>query len=589
MDEAIALPYFRAHGPVRFLLHHVRERPGGHLVVLVGLVAAVGSAIGAQYAVKNLVDVLGGHPTDRILWQAVALLLVLVGSDNLAWRLAGWGATQAFMAVGGDIQRELFRHLSGHGTQYFTEQLPGALAGRITTAASATWIIENLTAFNALPPALAVLSSIAVLSLISWRLTAILVAVVAALGMLIGWLAASGHRLHERFAGQAAAVAGDLADIVSNIAVVRAFGAERREQARLSHKIEFEMTAQRASLRFLERIRLLHAVSVFAVTACVLIWSVILWQERRITTGDVVLATTLGFTVLHASRDLAMALVELVQHVAKLGEAIQVLGLPHEMEDAPDALPLVVRGGAISIEDVRFSYPNGQQVLWDITLHIEAGSKVGLVGPSGAGKSTLFALLQRYYDPDRGRIQIDGQDISRVTQASLRRAVAVVEQDISLFNRTILENLRYGRSDATDDEVYAAAEAAHCTEFISRLPHGFDTVVGDRGMKLSGGQRQRLAIVRAFLKDAPIILLDEATSELDSESEEAIQEALARLFKGRTVVASAHRLSTLNAFEHIVVLERGRIVEEGALSELLRRKGIYSRMYERQFGGARTP
>ncbi|MDA8381734.1 MAG: ABC transporter ATP-binding protein [Betaproteobacteria bacterium] len=560
----------------------------GHLVVLVGLITAVGSAIGAQYAVKDLVDVLGGHPSDRALWRAVALLLVLVGSDNLAWRLAGWGATQAFVAVGGDIQRELFRHLSGHSSQYFTEQLPGALAGRITTAASAAWIIENLVAFNALPPALAVVSSIAVLSLISWRLTTILVAIVVALGALIGWFAARGHHLHERFAGQAAAVAGDLADIVSNIAVVRAFGAERREQARLSHKIEFEMTAQRASLRFLERIRLLHAVSVFAVTAGVLVWSVRLWQEHRITTGDVVLATTLGFTVLHASRDLAMALVELVQHMAKLGEAIQVLGLPHEMEDAPDAIALAVRRGGISIDDVHFSYPNGQQVLLGITLQIEPGSKVGLVGPSGAGKSTLFALLQRHYDPDHGQIRIDGQDIARVTQASLRRSIAVVEQNISLFNRTVLENLRYGRLDATDEEVYQAVEAARCTEFILRLPSGFRTVVGDRGTKLSGGQRQRLAIVRAFLKDAPIILLDEATSELDSESEEAIQEALARLFKGRTVVAIAHRLSTLNAFERIVVLDRGRVVEDGSLSALLGRRSIYSRMYERQFGGVKA-
>ena len=192
-----------------------------------------------------------------------------------------------------------------------------------------------------------------------------------------------------------------------------------------------------------------------------------------------------------------------------------------------------------------------------------AGQKVGLVGRSGAGKSTIIALLQRLYDPDAGEVLIDGQNIAHVTQESLRSSIAVVQQDISLFHRSLLENLRYGRPDASDEEVYRAVEAARCTEFINRLPDGFDTLVGERGMKLSGGQRQRLAIARAFLMNAPIVLLDEATSALDTESEQSIQEALARLFKGRTVIAIAHRLSTLDSFDRIVVLDRGRIVEDG--------------------------
>jgi ATP-binding cassette, subfamily B, bacterial len=210
-----------------------------------------------------------------------------------------------------------------------------------------------------------------------------------------------------------------------------------------------------------------------------------------------------------------------------------------------------------------------------------------LVGRSGAGKSTILALLQRYYDPNEGRVLIDEQDISHVTQDSLRQAVAVVQQDISLFHRTVLENLRYGKPDASDEEVYRASEAAHCTEFISRLSHGFDTVVGERGLKLSGGQRQRLAIARAFLRDAPIILLDEATSALDTESEQSIQEALMRLVKNRTVIAIAHRLSTLNSFDRILVLDRGMIVEDGSPKDLLRRDGVYARMYGRQTAGTK--
>jgi ATP-binding cassette subfamily B protein len=222
-------------------------------------------------------------------------------------------------------------------------------------------------------------------------------------------------------------------------------------------------------------------------------------------------------------------------------------------------------------------------VLTDFILDVPAGQKVGLVGRSGAGKSTIIALLQRLYDPDAGDVLIDGQNIAHVTQESLRGSIAVVQQDISLFHRSLLENLRYGRPEASDEEVYRAVEAARCTEFISRLPEGYATLVGARGMKLSGGQRQRLAIARAFLMDAPIVLLDEATSSLDTESEQSIQEALSRLLKGRTVIAIAHRLSTLDLFDRIVVLDRGRIVEDGVPRRLLQTKGgVYSRMYGRQ-------
>jgi ATP-binding cassette subfamily B protein len=428
-----------------------------------------------------------------------------------------------------------------------------------------------------------VVASILVLGTINWHLTAVLLAVVSVLGALIAWWAAQGRELHQNFAGHAAHVSGDLTDIVSNIGLVRAFGAAQREQQRLSLKIQDEMQAQRLSLRSLERLRQFHALSVFFVTAGVLVWSVELWRQGRISTGDVVLTTTLGFTVLHASRDFAMAMVDMVQQVAKLGEAVQVLGLPYEMQDAKDARALKVRRGAIAFRDVSFSYPSGQSVLSHFTLNVTGGQKVGLVGRSGAGKSTIVALLQRLYDPNEGEVVIDDQDISHVTQESLRGSIAVVQQDISLFHRSLLENLRYGRPDATDEEVYRAVEAARCTEFIRRLPEGYDTLVGERGMKLSGGQRQRLAIARAFLMNAPIVLLDEATSALDTESEQSIQEALARLFRGRTVIAIAHRLSTLDSFDRIVVLDRGRIVEDGPPRRLLQTKGgLYSRMYGRQ-------
>jgi len=580
---AMPLPRYASSGAIAFLSRYVWRRFFSHIIVLTAVFGAVACAVASQWAVKTLVDVLGTqNPAPYTLWGAVALLLALVAGDNLLWRLAGWVSTYAFVAVGGDIRLDLFNHLSGQGTRYFVEQFPGALAGRITAAANAAWTIENSLMWTTVPPGAAVLGAIFLLGTINWKLTAVLLVVVGALGASIGWLAAGGRHLHQSFAGHAAHVSGDLTDVVSNIGLVRAFGAANRERERLGTKIREEMQAQRASLRSLERLRLFHAFTVFIVTAGVLVWSVELWRRKQISTGDVVLTTTLGFTVLHASRDLAMALVDMVQQFAKLAEAVQVLGLPHEMQDAAEARPLVISGGSIEFRQVRFRYPNGQEVLSGFDLQVPAGEKIGLVGRSGAGKSTIIALLQRLYDPDAGTVSIDGQDISRVTQVSLRSSIAVVQQDISLFHRSLLENLRYGRPDATDEEVFSAVEAARCTEFINRLPQGFDTLVGERGMKLSGGQRQRLAIARAFLMDASIVLLDEATSALDTESEQSIQEALARLFKGRTVIAIAHRLSTLDSFDRIVVLERGRIIEDGAPRRLLQSFGAYSRMYGRQ-------
>jgi ATP-binding cassette subfamily B protein len=578
------LSRYASKGAFRFLGRYVRRRFFSHFIVIAAVLAAVLCSVGSQYAVKHLVDVLSTHlPPPRVLWGAVGILLGLVAGDNILWRVAGWASTHAFVAVGGDIRIDLFDHLSGQGTRYFVEQFPGALAGRITAAANAAWLIESSLTWNTIPPGVAVIASILVLGTINWHLTAVLLAVVSVLGALIAWWASRGRELHRNFAGQAAHVSGDLTDVVSNMGLVRAFGATQREQQRLSAKIEDEMEAQRQSLRSLERLRQFHALSVFFVTAGVLVWSVELWRRGQISTGDVVLTTTLGFTVLHASRDFAMAMVDTIQQVAKLREAVQVLGLPHEMQDAPDAQALVVTEGAISFRDLGFAYPDGQTVLKNFTLHVPGGQKVGLVGRSGAGKSTIVALLQRLYDPDVGEVLIDGQVIAHVTQASLRGSIAVVQQDISLFHRSLLENLRYGRPDASDEEVYRAVEAARCTEFINRLPEGYDTIVGERGMKLSGGQRQRLAIARAFLMNAPIVLLDEATSALDTESEQSIQEALARLFRGRTVIAIAHRLSTLDAFDRIVVMDRGRIVEDGAPRRLLQAKGgVYSRMYGRQ-------
>jgi ATP-binding cassette subfamily B protein len=287
-------------------------------------------------------------------------------------------------------------------------------------------------------------------------------------------------------------------------------------------------------------------------------------------------------SVLHATRDLAVALVDVTQHVARLSEALAMLLVPHELRDHPKAKPLIERGASVEFANVTFRYADGNPVFERLNLRLEPGQRVGLVGPSGGGKTTLFALLQRFYDLQDGQILIDGQDIARVTQESLRDAIAVVPQDISLFHRSVIENIRYGRPDASNQEVLDAATAARCGDFIAALPNGLETTVGERGVKLSGGQRQRIAIARAFLKDAPLLLLDEATSALDGDSEEAIREALGRLMQGRTVIAIAHRLSTLRHFDRVIVLQAGQVVQDGAPDQLVRHNGLYRNLVQRE-------
>lgn len=344
-----------------------------------------------------------------------------------------------------------------------------------------------------------------------------------------------------------------MVDVISNLRIVHAFCGMGREHHRFEETIGREMAARRESLIHLERLRLIHAVATVVLAIGLMLWAIALWQHGKATAGQVVLVCTLGLSVLHATRDLAVALVDVTQHLARLSEALATLLYPHELRDAAEAAPLAQRDASIEFENVRFAYPNGRPVFDGLNLRVEPGERVGLVGGSGAGKSTLFSLLQRFYDVDGGRILVGGQDIAKVTQESLRAAISVVPQDISLLQRSVMENILYGRPEASEAEVRAAAEAARC-DFIDDLPEGFATVVGNRGLKLSGGQRQRIAIARAFLKEAPILLLDEATSALDATSEKLIREALDRLMRGRTVIAIAHRLTTLKGFDRIIEL-----------------------------------
>ncbi|MCC8938177.1 ABC transporter ATP-binding protein [Bradyrhizobium sp. Arg68] len=577
-----------AHRPFPFVLRYLRRRLPSHVVILSAVVAAVACSVGTQYGVKNLVDALSAGPSSANgVWLAFALLMSLIAADNFLWRIASWTASYTFVSVTGDLRRDLFRHLTGHAPSYFTDRLPGMLTSRITATSNAVFTVENMFVWNVLPPCIATFAAIALVGTVSVTMSAVLILIAGTMVVAMFHMAAAGRPLHDDFASKAASVDGEMVDVINNLPLVRAFCGLGYEHDRFDSTVNRELIARGRSLRYLEKLRLVHAGVTVVLTIAMLAWALSLWQQGAATTGDVVLVCTLGISILSATRDLAVALVDVTQHVARLTEALATLLQPHELKDHPEAEPLVKSGAAIAFNNVSFRYPGGLQVFDRFSLRIQPGQRVGLVGQSGGGKSTLFTLLQRFYDVEHGNITIDGQDISRVIQHSLRAAISVVPQDISLFHRSIMENIRYGRPDATDDEVLRAAIAARC-DFIETLPEGMNTIVGDRGVKVSGGQRQRIAIARAFLKDAPILLLDEATAALDADSEEAIREALSRLMRGRTVVAIAHRLATLRSFDRVIVLQGGRIVEDGPPDILVKGRGPYRDLVAREMGRLST-
>jgi ATP-binding cassette, subfamily B, multidrug efflux pump len=383
---------------------------------------------------------------------------------------------------------------------------------------------------------------------------------------------------------------GRIVDSYTNILTVKLFARPSDEDAFVRAAVDDHTHLFRRQLRLMTTLGIVLTMlnaALLTGTAAVALW---LWSEGRINVGGIATAVPLAWQIANMAGWVAQSVASIFENVGTVQDGMRSIAVPRQMVDRADAVVLRVGRGALRFEGVRFGYGTTLGVLHGIDLAIAPGERVGLVGPSGAGKSTLVNLLLRFYELEEGRILIDGQDIAGVTQESLRSHIAMVTQDTSLLHRSIRDNIRYGRPDASDAEVREAAGRAHALEFIEDLEdwqgrRGMDAHVGERGVKLSGGQRQRIALARVILKNAPILILDEATSALDSEVEAAIQEQLGDLMKGRTVVAIAHRLSTISRMDRLVVLNHGRIVETGAHAELLRRGGTYARLWRRQSGG----
>jgi ATP-binding cassette subfamily B protein len=569
-----------------FLMRYVRMRPWLFGTVLAIIVSAAACAVGVQYAMKLLIDAMDAdNRQTAAIWMPLVLFIGLIASENILWRLGGVFGSKAVIATGVDLRLDLFEHLTGHPMRYFNQHFSGALGNRVTTAAAATGGLFSTLIWNVIPPITDFLGAVVVLTTIRWPMAIALIASVFLVGWLLIVFGIRGREVHRHYAELANKASGELIDVVSNVWTVKAFSARGRERQRLSTELGTEAKAQRRSWMYIEKARVIHDICLVVMAGGMLFWAITLWRAGSVTTGDVVIVSALTFRILHGSRDLALALVSTSQQFGVINETLQVIAQPHEVRDPEHGMRLRSAVGNIRFENVSYTYPDGQHVLEGFDLDIPGGQRVGLVGPSGAGKSTIISLIQRLDDVQAGRILIDGQPITDVTQDSLRAKIAVVPQDIALFHRSVLENIRYGRPDATDEEVHEAARNAYCDDFIRELQHGYDTIVGERGVRLSGGQRQRLGIARAFLKNAPILILDEATSALDTQSEKEIQLALSELMEGRTVVAIAHRLSTVSSFDRIVVLVEGKVVEDGPPSILRKDGGIFNRLWKLQAEG----
>ncbi len=584
-----------------FIWYFVRQIKG-LLIVLLALEAGVAAgATMIPVMIGWLVnDVSGSGATRDVLshpWLWRVAVPVLIGWGccmALLWWVYDHQYTARFNNL---IRYQLARYTLGHSMAYFTSDFAGRLANKVVdggaalrdplrSAMSAIWYCGFFV----------FASIVAMMRFDVWLAAPTLIWLAAFIASLVHFLP-TVRRLQLAHARDHTALVGHVNDVFVNIGLVKLFGRESEETAANLAELERHSDSFRAALHKIWLMGVTHT----GLNVGLLIGSPALalaqWQAGRISSGVAVMIVPMAWQMVNMSGWIRNEVTGVFETLARVEECMETIAQPYAVVDAPGAVELEVArgGGTIEFRDISFHYGRGRQpgeggVIEGLSLVIPAGQKVGLIGRSGAGKSTLVNLLLRFYDLELGEIRIDGQDISKVTQQSLRRHIAVVTQDNTLLHRTIAENIRYGRPEARDAEMFDAARRAHADGFIRALRDqdgagGFAAQVGERGVKLSGGQRQRIAIARVILEDAPILVLDEATSALDSEVEAAIQEEMTQLMEGRTTLAIAHRLSTIAHMDRLIVIDKGRIVEDGGHAALLARNGIYAQLWRRQSGG----
>ncbi len=574
---------------IPFVFRHWLKQPVMTLVVAFGLLGATVADLFMPVFSGHLVDALTRGADDPDARRAAVLAfagIVTLGFASIVLRMIGLQAIVPFtLRIMSDVARDAFMRVQRFSTDWHANSFAGSTVRKVTRG---MWALDlyNDTILMALLPSLMVLLGSMILLGLHWAA----LGGVIALGALL--YVAMTVMLTIRYIAPAARVSnawdtkvgGTLADALTCNAVVKSFGAEAREDARLMRVVgRWRKRVNRTWLRY-NTTNAVQLVVLLCLRGSVIGGALLLWMAGRASPGDVTYVLT-SYYVIHAYlRDVGMHVNNLQRSVNDMEELVEIHDEPIGIADAPDARPIEIEGGRIAFEDVTFHYGGHAAPLYDgLSVEIRAGERVGLVGRSGSGKTTFVKLVQRLYDVSGGHILIDGQDVADATQQSLRSQIAIVRQDPILFHRSLAENIAYARPGASMAAIEQAARLANAHEFILRLPKGYGTLVGERGVKLSGGERQRVALARAFLADAPVLILDEATSSLDSESEALIQQAMVRLMKDRTSIVIAHRLSTVRSLDRILVFDRGEIVEQGTHTALAARPGgVYRGLFERQ-------
>ena len=525
------------------------------------------------------------HIDIKNLWFWTIAFPVVYIASSCMWRLSGFAGMLWINNIRSTIYRKLYNYLSFHNKDYFNSRFAGSLTNKISNAVDGSDNIIGITLWEFLPLILTIFWYVIFAGSNDLRLGAI-IAVWAVLFVSINlWFVT---KMQKRFYTSAQALStlkGRIVDSLSNISLVQEYANLTGEKKYIDKYIQRQYNTGIKGWYLSEWVLVANgffiAIFAFSITA----FTVYLFQHHAVSIGIIVMAVTIVVDLANQFFFIGQEMANATKYYGQIREGLEEILIEHTIVDQPDAKPLELSKNIIAFNNVTFNYEN-TKVFNDFSLIIESGQKVGLVGRSGAGKSTFVALMLRHFDVDQGSITIDGQDTNKVTLDSLRRVIAYVPQDTSLFHRTIRENICYGSPNATFEEVKRAAQLSQADGFIQKLPQKYETLVGERGVKLSGGQRQRIAIARAFLKNAPILILDEATSSLDSESEHAIQQSLEKLMQGRTVIAIAHRLSTLKKMNRILVIESGKIVEDGYPNELLKKeKSVFKSMWNHQIKG----
>ncbi|MFN3304550.1 MAG: ABC transporter ATP-binding protein [Roseateles sp.] len=568
-----------------------------HLAAVTLFTAGIAAAEALLFSLMaSLVDWLAGVKPDELWSRPQPVVVALLAVLGVSIVLAAAQALTKYQGVFGNFPMRLrwifHRRMLAQSLAFFGDEFAGRIATKVMQTALAvrdTWlIVVDILVYVAVY--FGTLVAI-VASFDAWLIVPFAVWLALYLVALRYFVPRLG-KIGKAQADARSLMTGRITDAYTNIATVKLFAHGRREASYAKSAMQDFMVTAYGQMRLVtgfEVVNMLLSALLVGSTALLSLW---LWGVSAIGVGAVAAATAMAMRLNGISHWIMWEMASLFEHVGTVQDGLATLSRPQTVLDAPGATELKVTRGEVRFEQLRFHYPNGKVVVDGLDLTIQPGEKIGLVGRSGAGKSTLVNLLLRLYDlPEGGgRILIDGQDISKVTQDSLRRHIGMVTQDTSLLHRSVADNILYGRPDATPEDMQRAAERAHADEFIAQLSDpkghtGFDAFVGERGVKLSGGQRQRIAIARVMLKDAPILLLDEATSALDSEVEAAIQQSLYTLMEGKTVIAIAHRLSTIAALDRLIVMDAGRIVEQGSHAELLAQGGIYARLWAHQSGG----